>query len=85
MQFASSAQMKILRKIIHCKSLEISQENFYEGVSFSTVESLQYSDCNFAIKRTHYRFLFENLPKTSCLKKLFLRKKSMVNQRLNKV
>ena len=53
MYFASSAQMKILRNIIDCKSLEISQENFYDGVSFSKVTGLHCSDSNFAIKRTH--------------------------------
>ena len=45
---------------IDCGSLEISQEIFYDGVSFSKVASLQCSDCNFVIKRTLHRFLFEN-------------------------
>ena len=80
--------MEILRKIIDCKSLENSQGNFYGGVSFSRVISLQFSDCNFAIKRIHHRFFLENVPKTSCLKKIkkvfFLRKKFIVDQRLNK-
>ena len=75
--------MEILRKIIDCKSLENSQ-----GVSFIRVISLQFSDCNFAIKRIHHRFFLENVPKTSCLKKIkkvfFLRKKFIVDQRLNK-
>ena len=31
---------KMLPKIIDCKSFETSQENVYDGVSFSTVESL---------------------------------------------
>ena len=61
--------MEILRKIIDCKSLENSQGNFYGGVSFSRVISLQFSDCNFAIKRIHRRFFLGNVPKTSCLKK----------------
>ena len=61
--------MKILQKIIDWGSLEISQENFHDGDSFSKAESLQCSDCNFPIKRTHYRFFLENVPKTSCLKK----------------
>ena len=76
--------MEILRKIIDCKSLENSQ-----GVSFIRVISLQFSDCNFAIKRIHRRFFLGNVPKTSCLKKIkivfFLREKSIVDQRLDKV
>ena len=62
--------MEILRKIIDCKSLENSQGNFYGGVSFSRVTSLQFSDCNFAIKRIHHRLFLGNTPKTSCLKKI---------------
>ena len=62
--------MEILRKIIDCKSLENYQGNFYGGVSFSKVISLQFSDCNFAIKRIHHRFFLGNVPKTNCLKKL---------------
>ena len=42
--------MEILRKIIDCKSLENSQGNFYGGVSFSKVTTLQFSDCNFTIR-----------------------------------
>ena len=80
--------MEILRKIIDCKSLENSQGNFYGGVSFSRAISLQFSDCNFTIKRIHRRFFLGNVPKTSCLKKnkdsLFLREKSIVDQRLDK-
>ena len=41
--------MKMLLKIIDGKKLEISQENVYEGVSFSKVANLQCSDCNFAL------------------------------------
>ena len=70
--------MEILRKIIDCKSLENSQ-----GVSFIRVISLQFSDCNFAIKRIHRRFFLRNIPKTSCLKNkesLFFEK--IVDQRL---
>ena len=77
--------MKMLRKIIYGKSLEISQENAYEGVSFSKVTNLQCSDCNFAIKIAHYRYFLEYVPKTSCLKKQYFEKKSMVDQLLNKV
>ena len=65
-----------IRKITDRKSLENSQGNFYGGVSFSKVISLQFSDCNFAIKRIHHRFFLENVPKSSCLKKLgFFEKK----------
>ena len=62
--------MEILRKIIDCKSLENSQGNFYGGVSFSKVISLQFSDCNFAIKKIHHRFFSGNVPKANCLKKI---------------
>ena len=84
--------MKMLGKITDCESLEISHENFYDGVSFSKVKNLQCSGCNFSIKRTHRRFLLENMyRKLAALKgikrvKVFcLRKKSMMNQRLSKV
>ena len=33
--------MNMLRKIIDCESFEISQENFYDEVSFSNKASLQ--------------------------------------------
>ena len=46
MLITSSAQMKMSRKIIDCESLEISQENFCDKLSFSLVTTLQYSDCN---------------------------------------
>ena len=61
--------MKMLRKIINGKSLENSQENVYEGVSFSKVTNIQCSDCNFAIKIAHHGYLLEYVPKTSRLKK----------------
>ena len=61
--------MKMLRKIIDRKSLEISQKNVYDGVSFSKVTNLQCSDCNFAIKITQNRYFLEYLPNTGCLKK----------------
>ena len=67
--------MKMLRKIIDGKSLENSQENVYEGVSFSKVTNLQCSDCNFAIKIAHQRYFLEYVPKISCLKNNILRKK----------
>ena len=62
--------MQILRKIIDFESFEISQENFYDGVSFSKVANLPGSDCNCAIKRTQHRFFLDYVPKTSCLKKI---------------
>ena len=75
----------MLRKITDWKSLKIFQKNFYTGASFNKVRSLQFSDCNFTIKRTHHRFFLEYAPKTSCLKKNILRKSSMVDQDLGKV
>ena len=65
----------MLPKIIDGKSLEISQKNVYEGVSFSKVTNLQCSDCNFAIKIAHHRYFLEYVPKTSCLKKQYFEKK----------
>ena len=79
--------MEILRKIIDYTSLENSQGNFYDGVSFSKVINLQISGCNFAIKRILHRFSLENVTKISCLKKKkksFLRKKSIMDQCLIK-
>ena len=68
--------MRMLRKIIDGKSLVISRENVYEGVSFSKVTNLQCSDCNFAIKIAHHRYFWEYVPnKTSCLKKQYFEKK----------
>ena len=77
----------MLRKIIDCKSLEISQENSHDGVPFSKVASLQRSEGNVVIKRTHQGFFLEYVRKTSCLennkreKSLFiLRKVFIVDQ-----
>ena len=61
----------MLRKIIDGKSLEISQENVYEGVSFSKVTNLQCSDHNFAIKIAHHLCFLEYVSKTSCFKKIY--------------
>ena len=61
----------MLQKIIDGKSLEVSQENVYEEVSFSKVTSLQCSDCNFAIKIAYHGYFLEYLLKTSCLKKQY--------------
>ena len=41
------------RKLIDGKSLEISQGNVYDGISFNKVTNLQCSDCKFAIKIIH--------------------------------
>ena len=70
--------MKMLRKIIDGKSLEISQEKVYEGVSFSKVTNLQCSDCNFAIKIAHHRYFLEYVSKTRRLKKQNFEKKLYV-------
>ena len=75
----------MLRKIVDDKSSEIFQENVYEGVSFSKVTNLQCSDCNFAIKIAHHRYFLEYVSKTSCLENNILRKKSMVDQLINKI
>ena len=63
----------MLRKVIDCESLEISQENASDGVYFSKVT---YS----AMKRLLHRFSSENITKTSCL----LRENSMMDQRFIK-
>ena len=75
----------MLQKIIDCKCLDIFQKKICDGVSFSKVTSLQCSDCNFTIKRTHHRFFLDYVLKTSCIKKTILRKKSVVDKRHNKV
>ena len=67
--------MKMLRKVIDGKNLEISRENVHEGVSFSKVTNLQCSDCNFAIKIAHRRYFWEYVPKTGCLKKKYFENK----------
>ena len=67
--------MKMLRKIMDGKSLEISQENVYEEVSFSKVTNLQCSDCNFTIKIAHHRYFLGYIPRTSCFKKQYFEKK----------
>ena len=48
--------MNMLRKIIDWESLKTFQKNFYNGVSFSKVTSLQLSGWNFTIQRTHHNF-----------------------------
>ena len=63
--------MKALQTLIDWESLEISQENVYDGVYFSKVTELQCIDYNSAIKTLLYRFFLEYIPKTSYLKKMF--------------
>ena len=48
-------------------------------VEFLSVKLQTYSvqDCNFAIKITHHRYFFENVPNTSFLKKPYFEKKSL--------
>ena len=65
----------MLRKIIDDNSLKISQENVYEGASFSKVTNLQCSDCNYVIKIAYHRYFLEYVPKTSSLKKQYFDKK----------
>ena len=54
--------MKMLQKIINCKSLDISQENVYDGVYFSNAANLHCTDCNSTIKDLHRRFFLEYAP-----------------------
>ena len=75
----------MLPKRIDWESLKIYQKNFYNGVYFIKITSLQLSDCNFTIKRSHHRFFLEYVLKTSCLKTTILGKKSVVDQYLDKV
>lgn len=63
--------MKALQTLIDWESLEISQENVYDGVYFSKVTELQCIDYNSAIKTLLYRFFLEYVTKTSYLKKMF--------------
>ena len=62
--------MMMLRKIVDCERLKILQENFHDGVSFSKVTSLKYSDCNFTIKRTQQRFFLGLYQKLAVLKRI---------------
>ena len=75
----------MLQKIIYWECLDIFQKKVCDGVSFSKVTSLQCSDCNFTIKRTHHRFFLDYVVKTGCIKKTILRKNPVVNKRHNKV
>ena len=71
--------MKMLRKINDGKILEISQENVYEGVSFSKVTNLLCSDCNFAIKIARHRYFWNMYWRLAVLTNNILRKASTVN------
>ena len=75
----------MLRKINDCESLEISQENVYDGVFFSKVVYLQCPDCSSSIKRIHRRLFPQYVSKSICLKKNILRKKSMMENVLIKL
>ena len=77
--------MKKLRKTIHCKSLEISQENVCYVVYFSKVTSLQCADRNSTRKKLYHNLFLEYVPKTSCFKKSISRNTSMVDRPFNKV
>ena len=72
----------MLRKINDCESLEISQENVYDGVFL--VVCLQCPDCNSSIKRIHHRFFPQYVSKSSCLQNNILRKKSIMENVLIK-
>ena len=56
LRIGTLSEMKMLRKIIDCKSLGISQEYVQDGVYFGKVTRLQCTDCNSIIKRLHHRF-----------------------------
>ena len=64
----------MLRKKTDWESLIIFQ-NVCNRVSFSRVTSLQFSGCNFTIKRNHHKFFLQYIPKTSCLRKEYFEKK----------
>ena len=75
----------MLRKIIADKSQEISQEKFYDEVSFSKVTNLKCSDCNFATEITHHWYFWNMYLKLDVLKNKILRKKSMADALLIKL
>ena len=60
-------------KIIGCEHFKNSQENVSNGVYFSTVTSLPRTDCKSTINRLHKKFFMENVPKTNCLKRTFVK------------
>ena len=61
----------MLQKITYGESLEISQDNVYDGVCFSKVTNLQCTDYNSTIKRIHRKFFFNYIPKTTVLHRIF--------------
>ena len=87
--------MKILWKKTDCKSLEISQENFYDEASVSKITNLQCSVPNFTKTHSNFTLLTTNslwnmyrkliLKIIKREKVFFLRKKTMMDQHLNKV
>ena len=72
--------MKILRKKLIGKVWK-----YFAKTSKMEFLSVEFSDCNFTIKRTHHIFFLEYIPKISCLKKNILRRNSMADQQLDKV
>ena len=68
--------MKMLGKITDCENLEISQENFYDEVSFSKVTNLQWSSCNFAIKELTTASSWKMYRKLVVLKRINFEKKA---------
>ena len=77
--------MKMLRKIIADKSQEISQEKFYDEVSFSKVTNLKCSDCNFATEITHHWYFWNMYLKLDVLKKQNFEEKVYGGRASNKI
>ena len=51
--------MKMLRKLIGCKSLENSQESIHDGVYFSKTVSLQSKGSNSTLNKLHHKLFPE--------------------------
>ena len=66
--------MKVLRKIVDCKNLEISQENVYDGKMFNKFTNLQYTDYNSTVKRLLHRFFQNIFRKPPVLKRIISEK-----------
>ena len=60
--------MMILRKIIHCKSLENYQENIYGGFFFSKFASLQCKGWNSDINGLHHSPFWNMFRKLAALR-----------------
>ena len=75
----------MLQKIIEGKSLGTSRENVYEGVPFSKVTNLQYSDATLLSRQLITGTFWNMYRKRAVSKNNILRKKSMMDQFLNKV